>query len=102
MQKCRNSLLASVAAMTVLSLLSSAPARADALTPILGQFTAHFNIMEDVFNPGTGTNSTSLAVGDQNYGIALLGNIISTSGGIYGGPGTGDYLVAVFGGITVA
>jgi len=100
----RNTLLASVAALAFLSPLAlSAPALADALTPIQGSYSGHYSNMEDFFNPTTGKIVTSGfgASGQQNFGIEVLGNIVSSSGGIYGGPGTGDYLVGVFGGITV-
>ena len=96
-------LLTAAAALTLLSPLASPSARADALTPIIGSYSGHFNDMEDFYDPATQSIVTSNfgAVGQQNFGIDVLGNISSSSGGIYGGPGTGDYLVGVFGGITV-
>lgn len=100
----RNTLLASVAALAFLAPLAlSAPALADALTPIQGAYTGHYSNMEDFFNPDTGKIVTAGfgGSGQQNFGIEVFGNITSSSGGIYGGPGTGDYLVGVFGGITV-
>jgi hypothetical protein len=98
----RNTWFASAAALAMLGALSSAPARADALSEISGSYSGHFNNMEDFYNPTTGANGVALpTVGDQNYGLILLGSVSSSSGGVYGGPGTGDYLVGVFGGITV-
>jgi hypothetical protein len=98
----RNTWFASAAALAMLGALSSAPARADALSDIAGSYSGHFNNMEDFYNPTTGANGVAApTVGDQNYGLILLGSISSSSGGVYGGPGTGDYLVGVFGGITV-
>lgn len=94
---------AAIAALTLLSPLASSPARADVLAPILGSYSAHFNNMEDFFDPTTGKVVTSGfgGVGQQNFGIDVLGSISSSSGGAYGGPGFGGYLVGVFGGITV-
>ena len=99
----RNTLLASAAALTMLAALSSAPARADALSPILGSYSGHFNNYEDFYDPATGAIVTSGfgSTGQQNFGLDVLGSISSSSGGVYGGPGTGDYLIGVFGGITV-
>lgn len=96
----RNILLATVAALAG---LSSQSAHADALTPITGAYTGDFKNMENFFDPATGSNSNTIAVGDQNYGLFLI-NAIGSAGGAYGplsGAFTGDYLVGVFGGITV-
>jgi hypothetical protein len=96
----RNTLLASVAALTLLAAL---PARADVLSTISGAYEGHFNNMEDFYNTRTGGNVAVPSVGNENYGLIVGGNIISSSGGTYGGPGGGDdYLVGVFGGITIA
>lgn len=101
----RSTLLASVAALAFLAPLAlSAPALADALTPIQGAYTGQYSNMEDFFNPDTGKIVTSGfgATGQQNFGIEVIDQITSTSGGVYTGPGGGgDYLVGVFGGITV-
>jgi hypothetical protein len=96
-------LLTAVAALALLSPLASQPARADALSPIIGNYSGHFNDMEDFFDPTSGTivNTGFGAIGQQNFGIDVLGSISSSSGGVYGGPGFGDYLIGVFGGITV-
>jgi hypothetical protein len=86
-----------------LSPLAAAPARADALSGVLGNYSGHFNDMEDVYNPTTGAITSTPAIGDQVFGIEVLGSITSSLGPGYSGAtgGATDYAVAVFGGVNV-
>ena len=100
-------LLAGATAAAAL-LIGGVPAFASPYSINLGSFSGggiqlKFNNFESFLN-STGQVTSSLAVGDQNFGVINVTQILDGSGstGLWSNGGSNGYLVGVFNGITVS